>query len=270
MAQLIEKSSVNRRQFLKQSSSLAAGAAVLWSLPPTLFAAADDTIRLAGGRGAVGDALCVSGSGPVKPYAMADPERGRMEASFKALREKFPDKVDVAEDRKFVGPCAGEEAQKTGVKVAAGLQCRHSPARQVLIEKIRAGEMGEIPLIRANRFGGGGGLGNQGENTNKLMSQLQFRKIHLLWVGAGHMVNNLIHQIDDCCWIKDASPIAADGLGGRSPRSAGLIAENAESTEIEDYKECFLCERCGLGGKKALAVRVERFHRQYPPRSAPQ
>jgi len=206
---------------------------------------------------------------------MADLEEGRMEASRKALQEKFQDKVDVPGDRKFVGfrayrqaidslrpgdiaMCttrayirpvhveyairrgvnvfmekpfasdpggmhrllrAGEEAQKKGVKVAAGLQCRHSPARQALIAKIRGGAMGEIPLIRANRFGGGGPLGDQGANANKLMKQLQFGKIHLLWVGSGHMVDNLIHQIDECCWIKDAWPVAADGLGGCRPRS---------------------------------------------------
>ena len=32
-------------------------------------------------------------------------------------------------------------------------QCRHSRARQALIDKIRDGAMGEIPLIRANRIG---------------------------------------------------------------------------------------------------------------------
>jgi len=281
MTQPIDKSKVNRRQFLKQTGSLAAGAAVFSSLAPAVFSGEDNTIRLAligcGGRGggAVGDALSVPDSGPVKLYAMADLLESRMSRSYDALKKKFKDKIDVSEDRKFIGfdayrkaidmlrpghialcttrayirPVhveyairrginvfmekpfapdpgglhrllrAGEEAQKKGVKIAAGLQCRHSPARQALIEKIRAGEMGEIPLIRANRFGGGGGLGNQGENANKLMSQLQFGKIHLLWVGSGHMVDNLIHQIDECCWIKDAWPIAADGLGGCSPRS---------------------------------------------------
>jgi hypothetical protein len=33
------------------------------------------------------------------------------------------------------------------------------------------------------------------------------------------MVDNLIHQIDECCWIKDAWPVKAEGLGGRVPRS---------------------------------------------------
>ncbi|MBM4029455.1 MAG: Gfo/Idh/MocA family oxidoreductase [Planctomycetes bacterium] len=294
MMQPMDTPKINRRQFLHQGSSLAAGAAVLGSLSPTLYAAGDDTIRLAllgcgsRGTGAVGDALSVRNSGPVKLYAMADLDPKRMEAQRKALQEKFQDRIDVPEDRKFTGfrgylqaidilrpgdiaMCttrsyirpvhveyairkginvfmekpfasdpgglhrllrAGEAAEKKGVKVLAGLQCRHSPARQALIEKIRDGAMGDITLIRANRFGGGGGLGNQGENANKLLSQLQFGKIHLLWVGSGHMVDNLIHQIDECCWIKESWPVAADGLGGCVARSKDC-GQNIDVYSIE-------------------------------------
>jgi len=281
MTQSANKSNISRRQFLKQGGSLAAGAAVLGSLTPSVFAGENNTIRLAligcGGRGngAVGDALSVVGKGPVKLYAMADLMKAKMDSSQKALREKFPDQVDVTEDRKFTGfkgyrqaidilrpgdvamcttrayirplhveyaiskginvfmekPFASDPAglqrilradaaaKSKNLKVAAGLQCRHSPARQALIEKIRNGEMGDIPLIRANRLGGSGWLKSQGEDSNDLMNQLQFGKIHLLWVGSGHMVDNLIHQIDECCWIKDAWPVSAVGMGGREPHS---------------------------------------------------
>ena len=33
------------------------------------------------------------------------------------------------------------------------------------------------------------------------------------------MVDNLIHQIDEVCWIKDAWPVECHGLGGRAPDS---------------------------------------------------
>ena len=114
---------------------------------------------------------------------------------------------------------ADQVAKRKNLKVAAGLQCRHSPARQALIEKIRNGEMGDIPLIRANRLGGSNWLKSQGEDSNILMNQLQFGRIHLYWIGSGHMVDNLIHQIDECCWIKDAWPVKVVGMGGREPNS---------------------------------------------------
>lgn len=294
MTKSIYKSNLNRRQFLKQSSSLAAGAAVLGSIAPIAFAGERNTIRLAligcGGRGsgAVGDALSVPGGGPIKLYAMADLWEDRMAKSYNALKKKFGDKIDVSPDRKFLGfdshrkaidilrpgdialcttrsyirpvhveyairkginvfmekPFASdpgglhrllradELAKRKNIKVAAGLQCRHSPARQALIERIRDGAMGEIPLIRANRLGGARWLGNQGNDANKLVSQLQFGRIHLLWVGSGHMVDNLIHQIDECCWIKNAWPVSAHGLGGRVPRSEDL-GQNIDVYSIE-------------------------------------
>jgi anaerobic selenocysteine-containing dehydrogenase len=55
MAEQTDTSNINRRQFLKKSGSLAAGAAMLGALSPVAFAAEDNTIRLAligcGGRG---------------------------------------------------------------------------------------------------------------------------------------------------------------------------------------------------------------------------
>jgi predicted dehydrogenase len=281
MTKSINKSNVNRRQFLKQGCSLATGAAVLGSIAPVAFAGEDNTIRLAllgcGGRGtgAVGDALSVPKAGPIKLYATADLIDAKMERSIKSLKKRFPGKIDVTEDRKFrgfdayrraidilrpgdVAMCttrsyirplhveyairkginvfmekpfasdpgglhrllrAGREAERKGVKVLAGVQCRHSPARQALIKKIRDGVMGEIPLIRANRLGGAPWLRNQGDKANNMMNQLQFGRAHLFWIGSGHMVDNLIHQIDECCWIKDAWPVSAVGMGGRVPRS---------------------------------------------------
>ena len=281
MSQPVNTSNINRREFLKQSGSLAAGAAVLGRLAPVAFAGQDHMIRLAllgcGGRGsgAVGDALNVPNGGPIKLYAMADLLESKMSRSYDALRKKFGDRIDVPQDRKFIGfdaykraidilrpgdvaMCttrsyirplhveyaikkginvfmekpfasdpgglhrllrANEIAKTKNVKVAAGLQCRHSPARQALIEKIRNGEMGEIPLIRANRLAGARWLDDQGDQANELMSQLQFGRIHLFWIGSGHMVDNLIHQIDECCWIKNAWPVSCHGFGGRVPRS---------------------------------------------------
>jgi len=276
-----DTSNTNRRQFLKRSGSVAAGAAVLGSFVPKVHAGEDNTIRLAligcgnRGAGAVGDALKVANQGPVKLHAMADTIEPKLAAKYKALKKAFPDQVDVSEDRKFVGfdayrkaidilrpgdvamcttrayirpthveyavkkginvfmekpfasdpgglhklLAAGEEAEKKGVKIAAGVQCRHSPARQALIDKIRDGAMGDIPLIRANRLGGTGWMKPQGEKSNDLMSQLQFGRIHLFWIGSGHMVDYLIHQIDECCWIKDAWPVSCIGMGGRVPES---------------------------------------------------
>jgi len=137
---------------------------------------------------------------------------------------------------------AGEEAERKGLKIAAGLQCRHSPARAALIDRINDGAMGDISYIRANRLTGRRGMGSQGEKSNDLTAQLQFGKINLLWVGSGHMVDNLIHQIDECCWLMDDWPVSCHGMGGRE------VGSDDHGQNIDSYSMEFTFPN----GKKAF------------------
>ena len=100
-------SNPSRRRFLQVSSTFAAASAL--SAVPRLHAAGKETpIKLAivgcGGRGtgAVGNALSTTG-GPVKLIAMADLFEQRLKASHGNLVKQFPDKVDVPEERQFLG-----------------------------------------------------------------------------------------------------------------------------------------------------------------------
>ena len=47
---------------------------------------------------------------------------------------------------------AGEDATGKNLKIAAGLQCRHSVNRHELLKRIQDGQMGDIQLIRAYRM----------------------------------------------------------------------------------------------------------------------
>jgi predicted dehydrogenase len=267
----------NRRQFLHQAGLAVAGTAAWARSVHGVHVADDHTIRLAligcGGRGggAVANALATSDQGPIKLYAMADLVEDRLESLHKVLVSEFGDKIDVDQDRKFLGfdayrhaidllrpgdvamcttrayirpihveyavekgihvfmekpfapdPAglrrmlqAGRRAEQNGVKIAAGLQCRHSPARAALIDKINSGEMGEISYVRANRLTSRNWMGSMGARSNDLLEQLEFGKINLFWVGSGHMVDNLIHQIDECCWLMNSWPVSCHGMGGR-------------------------------------------------------
>ncbi len=42
----------------------------------------------------------------------------------------------------------------------------------------------------------------------------------------------MIHQVDECCWIKDAWPISAEGLGGCEPGSTDC-SQNVHTYAIE-------------------------------------
>jgi predicted dehydrogenase len=154
---------------------------------------------------------------------------------------------------------AGELADEKGVKIAAGLQCRHSPARAALIDKINSGELGELSYIRANRLTSRGWLGNMGENANKLLEQLRFGKAQLMWVGSGHMVDNLIHQIDECCWLMNDWPVSCHGMGGREvgseDRGQNLDTYSMEYT-FSDGRKAFCGFRRGKDAYTEFATYV--------------
>jgi predicted dehydrogenase len=112
---------------------------------------------------------------------------------------------------------AGEVAQAKNLKTATGLMCRHSLARQQFISKVRDRHLGDIQLIRAYRMGRSAHLDrhNTQAKENELKWQIR-NKSYFFWVSSGRLIEYLIHQIDECCWLKDSWPIYAQGMGGRA------------------------------------------------------
>ncbi len=124
---------------------------------------------------------------------------------------------------------AGEAADKKNLKIAAGLMCRHSSARQALIQKIRDGAMGDIQLIRAYRMDSGYFMKPFPRGENELLWQLSpGHPYQFLWSSGGVFIELMIHQIDECFWIKDYWPVSAHGVGGRFAGSAGC-SQNLDS-----------------------------------------
>ncbi len=126
----------------------------------------------------------------------------------------------------------GEEAEKKNLKIGCGLMCRHSYSRQALIEKIRDGAMGQIQLIRAYRMDPGARMGPfKGDRSEELLWQIR-RPYFFLWVSSAWFIEMMIHQVDECCWIKDGWPVKAEGLGGREPNSDDC-SQNLHTYAIE-------------------------------------
>jgi predicted dehydrogenase len=126
---------------------------------------------------------------------------------------------------------AGEAAEKKNLKIAAGLMCRHSSARQAMIQKIRDGALGQIQLIRTYRMDSGHGHGPYDPHENELLWQIR-RPDQAMWTSGGVFVDWTIHLIDELCWIKDSWPVAAHGIGGRMANS-GDCSQNFESYSVE-------------------------------------
>jgi len=283
----------SRREFLASGGKVVAGAAMASVAMNKIYAGEDNTIHLAlvgcGGRGggAAGNAMS-SKHGPVKLVAMADVFKDKQDRSYQALKDRFGDRVDVPETRRFLGfdaykkavDClrpgkdimiqathaafrplhvthavdkgvnvfmeksfapdpggtkkilaAAKKAKAKNVKIGCGLMCRHSASRQALIEKIRDGALGEIPLVRAYRMDGGARLGAFKGGESELLWQIR-RPYFFLWVSSAWFIEMMIHQVDECCWVMDGWPVTAQGLGGREPQS-GDCSQNLHTYAIE-------------------------------------
>ncbi len=126
---------------------------------------------------------------------------------------------------------AGEAAQQKNLKIAAGLMCRHSRNRQELIQRIRDGQLGEVQLIRAYRMQPVGPLGKRPPTEKELAWQIR-NFTCFFWVSGGLFAEMDIHQIDEICWIKDAWPVSAHGVGGRAANSTDC-SQNLDSFSVE-------------------------------------
>lgn len=105
----------SRREFIKNTSKLAAASALAGVALPPVHAAGSGLIRVAlvgcGGRGtgAAAQALSTKG-GPIKLVAMADVFKDRLDSSFENLKKSKSDQVDVPPERRFVGLSAYKQA----------------------------------------------------------------------------------------------------------------------------------------------------------------
>ncbi len=141
-----------------------------------------------------------------------------------------PITVDGPTTRKMLA--LAEEATKKNLKAGVGLMCRHCKARWELYDRIKQGTIGEILAMRAYRMHGPDGVAMRvAAGTSELLYQV--RHFHsFLWSGGGAFSDMFIHNIDECCWMKDAWPERAQALGGRHYRGHA-VDQNFDTYAVE-------------------------------------
>jgi predicted dehydrogenase len=126
------------------------------------------------------------------------------------------------------------KSERLNIKVGVGLMCRHCAARKELFQRIRDGEIGDITLMRAYRMAGPTAhafVSPRPPNITELLYQIQ--EFHgFLWASGGAFSDFLIHNIDECCWMKNAWPVSAKGSGGRHYRG-DYIDQNFDTYSTE-------------------------------------
>ncbi|MGE0378787.1 MAG: Gfo/Idh/MocA family protein, partial [Planctomycetaceae bacterium] len=128
----------------------------------------------------------------------------------------------------------GERATAKNLKVGVGLMCRHCEARGELYDRIKDGQIGDITLLRAYRILGPTGNTPVKPNPGEMSDLMyQIRHFHgFLWASGGAYSDFLIHNIDECCWMKDAWPVEAKASGGRHYRGDD-VDQNFDSYSVE-------------------------------------
>jgi myo-inositol 2-dehydrogenase / D-chiro-inositol 1-dehydrogenase len=113
---------------------------------------------------------------------------------------------------------AGKEAEKKNLKIAGGLMSRHSKPLEEAIGQLHKGLIGELITCWAYREHGVVPFSNKRPGESELAHQI--RNYHCFtWANGSFLLDWLIHNLDVCCWCKDAWPVEAQGQGGRQTRT---------------------------------------------------
>jgi myo-inositol 2-dehydrogenase / D-chiro-inositol 1-dehydrogenase len=111
----------------------------------------------------------------------------------------------------------GEAAARQNLKVAGGLMSRHYKPLEEAIAKIHDGFIGDVITVWAYRMHGPVGFNPKQGDTKELAHQIANYSCYT-WLNGSFIVDWLIHNIDICCWAKNAFPASVQGMGGRQTR----------------------------------------------------
>jgi myo-inositol 2-dehydrogenase / D-chiro-inositol 1-dehydrogenase len=109
---------------------------------------------------------------------------------------------------------AGEEADKKGLKVAAGTQRRHQAGYIDTIKRIHDGAIGDVVAMRAY-WVNGGPIWHRGLNGETDLEKQINNWYHYIWLSGDHICEQHVHNLDICNWVMNAHPDRAWGCGAR-------------------------------------------------------
>ncbi len=138
-------------------------------------------------------------------------------AAVQAKKHVFiekPGAVDVAGVEKLRQ--IDEISKQNGTGVLAGVTYRYHLGRREAIERIHAGEIGEIVAIQCDYLRGPYRLIERQAEWSELEYQLR-NWYHFSWLSGDDIPQSLIHNLDSALWaLGDVMPDQAYGMGGRS------------------------------------------------------
>lgn len=109
---------------------------------------------------------------------------------------------------------AGKLADQKGLKVAAGTQRRHQKSYRQTIQRIQDGAIGDVVSLAAY-WVNGGPIWHRGDHGDTALERQIRNWYHYVWLCGDHIVEQHVHNLDVCNWIKGTHPVKAWGQGAR-------------------------------------------------------
>ncbi len=119
-------------------------------------------------------------------------------------------------------------ADTKNLKVSVGLQRRHSKDYVNKVKEIQDGSLGKINFFRAYWNGGPIWIRQRKPGQSEMEYQMS-NWYHFVWLSGDHIVEQHVHNLDICNWVKGEHPVKANGMGSchvRDNRGVGQIYDN--------------------------------------------
>jgi predicted dehydrogenase len=142
-----------------------------------------------------------------------------LKAAVDAGKHTFVEKpvaVDAPGVRSVLATCA--EAKKKGLSIVSGLQLRYSNAHQETLKRLHDGAAGKVQAIQANDFRGQIWVRKREPGWTDMEWQMR-DWYYFTWLSGDFNVEQHVHMLDLCSWIKGEYPVKAIGTGGRQVRT---------------------------------------------------
>ena len=158
-----------------------------------------------------------------------------VEAAVKAGKHVFMEKpvaTDAPGVRKVLA--AVEEAKKKNLKLGVGLQRHHQNTYIETLGHLKDGAIGDIIALRV--YWNGGGVWDPRKTREQVSSEMEYQMrnwYYYTWLCGDHICEQHIHNLDVGCWVKDAYPVKAYGMGGREVRTAPKYGQIFDHFAVE-------------------------------------
>ncbi|MEZ6086490.1 MAG: Gfo/Idh/MocA family oxidoreductase [Pirellulaceae bacterium] len=145
-----------------------------------------------------------------------------LKAAIDAGKHVFCEKpvaVDAPGVRSVLKTC--EEAKRKKLSVVSGLCIRYDAGFQHTIERLHDGAIGDVHTLIANDYRGSIWVKPRKPEWTDMHWQMH-NWYYFTWLSGDFNVEQHVHYLDVCAWIKGRYPVKAIGMGGRQVRTEAM------------------------------------------------